>query len=146
MRERTSNPVTALLRSMWDQTQPIFNREYMRTTVLICTIQFWIFVTSNGMYMWFPHILNSVAEFMKENPGERTYICQVVYEKQQSIFKSENDSSNGTTTMGMVDQCSEKLEISTYQHSLVLEVLYAVGFAFIGVIINKVGKIIILCK
>ncbi|XP_012158342.1 synaptic vesicle glycoprotein 2B isoform X2 [Ceratitis capitata] len=145
-RERISNPAVALLRSMWDQTQPLFNREYMRTTILICSIQFWIFVTSNGMYMWFPHILNSVAEFMNENPGNRTYMCQIVYSKQQSIFDAENAHgaavSDGVTETAT--QCIEKLEISTYQHSLVLEVLYAVGFALIGGIINKVGKQVIL--
>lgn len=147
-REGISNPVVALLRSMWDQTQPLFNREYMRTTILICSIQFWIFVTSNGMYMWFPHILNSVAEFLNDNPGNRTYMCQVVYSKQESIFKSESAHaaavSDGVTLAA--SQCNEKLEISTYEHSLVLEVLYAVGFALIGGIINKVGKCIILCK
>ncbi|XP_017475873.1 PREDICTED: synaptic vesicle glycoprotein 2A-like, partial [Rhagoletis zephyria] len=145
-RERNSNATISLLSSMWNQTQPLFNREYMRTTVLICSIQFWIFVTSNGMYMWFPHILNSVAEFMNENPGNRTYICQVVYSKQESIFNLES-AHVGATSDGIssqVEQCNEKLEISTYQHSLVLEVLYAVGFAFIGGIINKVGKHIIL--
>ncbi|XP_036218388.2 niacin transporter NiaP isoform X1 [Bactrocera oleae] len=145
-REGISNPVVALLRSMWDQTQPLFNREYMRTTILICSIQFWIFVTSNGMYMWFPHILNSVAEFLNDNPGNRTYMCQVVYSKQESIFKSESAHatavSDGVTLAA--SQCNEKLEISTYEHSLVLEVLYAVGFALIGGIINKVGKCIIL--
>lgn len=145
-RERISNPTVALLRSMWDQTQPLFNREYMRTTVLICSIQFWIFVTSNGMYMWFPHILNSVAEFLNENPGNRTYMCQVVYSKQESIFNSESAhgaaASDGVTLTA--PQCNEKLEISTYQHSLVLEVLYAVGFALIGGIINRVGKCTIL--
>ncbi|XP_049310054.1 synaptic vesicle glycoprotein 2B [Bactrocera dorsalis] len=145
-RERIANPAVALLRSMWDQTQPLFNREYMRTTVLICSIQFWIFVTSNGMYMWFPHILNTVAEFLNDNPGNRTYMCQVVYSKQESIFKSESAHaaaiSDGVTLTA--SQCNEKLEISTYQHSLVLEVLYAVGFALIGGIINKVGKCTIL--
>lgn len=98
--------------------------------------------------MWFPHILNSVAEFMNENPGNRTYMCQIVYSKQQSIFDAENAHgaavSDGVTETAT--QCIEKLEISTYQHSLVLEVLYAVGFALIGGIINKVGKQVILCK
>ncbi|XP_053949915.1 synaptic vesicle glycoprotein 2B-like [Anastrepha ludens] len=145
-RQRNPNPAIALLRSMWDQTQPLFNREYMRTTILICSIQFWIFVTSNGMYMWFPHILNSLAEFMNENPGNRTYMCEVVYSKQKSIFNLE--SAHGAAASDGIslapEQCNEKLEISTYQHSLVLEVFYAVGFAFIGAVINKVGKSCIL--
>ncbi|KNC23770.1 hypothetical protein FF38_13813 [Lucilia cuprina] len=136
------NAASILLRSMWTQTQPLFNREYIRNTLLICFIQFSIFVTSNGMYMWFPYILNSVAEFMSENPGNTTYICDVVYAKQKVMMQLElaqNDAS-----IDFTQECNEKLEISTYKHSLVLEVLYAVGFAFIGAIINRIGKRIIL--
>ncbi|XP_013107184.2 synaptic vesicle glycoprotein 2A [Stomoxys calcitrans] len=132
-----SNALVVLLRSMWTQTQPLFNREYARTTILICTIQFFIFCTSNGMYMWFPSILNSVAEFMSEYPNNSTFICDVVYAKQKATLAIELDES--------IEQvCTEKLEISTYQHSLILEVLYAVGFALIGGIINSVGKRLIL--
>lgn len=138
------NALTVLLRSMWSQTQPLFNREYVRNTLLICFIQFSIFFTSNGMYMWFPHILNSVAEFMSENPGNRTYICEVVYSKQQDILRLE--FARGNETNNAVQECHETLEISTYQHSLVLELLYSVGFALIGTIINRISKRIILCK
>ncbi|KAL9884923.1 synaptic vesicle glycoprotein 2B-like [Glossina fuscipes fuscipes] len=135
--ERDKNPITALLKSMWSQTQPLFNREYVMTTVLICTIQFWIFVTSNGMYMWFPDILNSVAEFMNANPSSSAYICNVVYEKHESILKFELERNVSDT---MMERCNEKLDISTYQKSLILEFLYAVGFACIGGIINKISK------
>ncbi|XP_075155560.1 synaptic vesicle glycoprotein 2A-like isoform X1 [Haematobia irritans] len=135
--DTNSNAVMVLLRSMWSQTQPLFNREYARTTILICTIQFFIFCTSNGMYMWFPSILNSVAEFMNEYPNNSTFICDVVYEKQKAALLIEMDEN-------VTQECVEKLEISTYQHSLILEVLYAVGFALIGGIINKVGKRLIL--
>ncbi|XP_073832099.1 synaptic vesicle glycoprotein 2A-like isoform X2 [Musca autumnalis] len=136
-----SNPLLNILKSMWSQTQPLFNREYARTTILICTIQFLIFCTSNGMYMWFPSILNSVAEFMNENPNNRTFICQVVYAKQKETLELEMALKQDE---GLVAECNEKLEISTYQHSLILEVLYAVGFALIGGIINKAGKRLIL--
>lgn len=144
----SANPVLVVLRSMWSQTQPLFNREYIRTTILICSIQFWIFITSNGMYMWFPYILNSVAEFMNENPGNKTYICDVVYTKQLAMIKLDMALKNeeSVSAEALNEECNEKLEISTYQHSLILEVLYAVGFALIGGIINKVGKRIILCK
>ncbi|XP_061390195.1 synaptic vesicle glycoprotein 2A-like [Musca vetustissima] len=135
------NPVLNILKSMWVQTQPLFNREYARTTILICTIQFLIFCTSNGMYMWFPSILNSVAEYMNENPNNRTYICQVVYAKQKETFELEMALKQDES---LVAECNEKLEISTFQHSLILEVLYAVGFAAIGSIINRIGKRLIL--
>lgn len=138
------NAVLVLLKSMWSQTQPLFNREYIRNTLLICTIQFCIFVTSNGMYMWFPYILNSVAEFMTENPGNRTFICDVVYAKQHVMMNLEMAQNDGS--LDLPQECSEKLQISTYKHTLALEVLYVVGFAFIGAVINSISKRIILCK
>uniref|UniRef100_T1GFD6 Major facilitator superfamily (MFS) profile domain-containing protein n=1 Tax=Megaselia scalaris TaxID=36166 RepID=T1GFD6_MEGSC len=69
-----SSPVTSLLRAMWEQTVPLFSREYIRITLLVCLIQFIIFSTSNGMYMWFPDILNSVMKFESTNKGQSAYI------------------------------------------------------------------------
>ncbi|XP_055912649.1 synaptic vesicle glycoprotein 2B-like isoform X2 [Eupeodes corollae] len=131
--DKQSNIVTAFLKTMWAQTVPLFEKKYCRITVIICTIQFWMYVTTNGMYMWFPHIANSMVEFMKEHPGNRTLICEVVYAKHASIYKED-----GTIN------CQSSLEDNTFMYSLVMEILYATGFAVIGVIINKVGKIPIL--
>lgn len=50
-------------------------------------------------------------------------------------------------TLNMLQpNCTTKLEIATFEHSIVLEILYAVGFAFIGIIINRAGKLPILRK
>lgn len=128
-----SNIVTTFLSTMWTQTVPLFEQKYRRITVIICTIQFWLYVTTNGMYMWFPHIANSMVEFMKEHPGNSTLICEVVYAKHASIYNQDG-------TM----HCQTSLEDNTFMYSLVMEILYASGFAVIGVIINRVGKIPIL--
>lgn len=134
----SGNPVITMLRSMWSQTQPLFNKEYVTRTCLICTIQFWIFVTSNGMYMWFPYILNSVAEYTHSSSQNSTYLCDVIYQKQQEDFNSPESLST--------EICNETLDISTYAKAFVLELCYGVGFAFFCVIINKVSKKVILCK
>lgn len=135
----SGNPLLTMLRSMWSQTQPLFNKDYVTRTCLICTIQFWIFVTSNGMYMWFPYILNSVAEFTNTNNPNATYICDVIYQKQQEDFNNVSESSAS-------EICNETLDISTYTKTFVLEVLYGAGFAFFCVIINRVSKKVILCR
>ena len=80
-----SGSVLGLLKSMWHQTAPLFSREFLSKTMLTCSLQFSIFVTSNGMYMWFPLILNSMMEFMKHNPNGKAYICDVVHEKHTII-------------------------------------------------------------
>lgn len=68
-----------LLKSMWAQTAPLFSRTYLKTTCLACLMQFGIFMTSNGMYMWFPDILNRMATNVHENPGEKISLCKIVY-------------------------------------------------------------------
>lgn len=78
----------ALLKSMWAQTAPLFMRPHLKTTCLACLIQFGIFVTSNGMYMWFPDILNRMATNVNENPGEKISLCNIVYLTRSNISAS----------------------------------------------------------
>jgi len=129
----------SLLKSMWTQTAPLFMAPHLKTTFLACFIQFGIFVTSNGMYMWFPDILNRIAANVNENPGEKISLCNIVYMTRLNISAMDTVSVD-TSEM----HCITKLELSTYEHSIVLEMLYAIGFAFIGAIINSVEKLTIL--
>lgn len=129
-----SNPVASLLKAMWNQTIPLFSREYIRITLLVCLIQFIIFATSNGMYMWFPDILNSVMKYEISNPDTSAYICDI-------YKKALNEIYNNSTT-----ECITKLEIQTYTYSLLLELTYILGFVVFSLIINTVPKIYIICK
>lgn len=74
-----------LLRSIWAQIAPLFMKSYLRTTLLACAIQFGIFLTSNGLYMWFPDILNRVAVNMREHPDERILMCDIVYRSKANV-------------------------------------------------------------
>lgn len=126
--------VVTLLKSMWAQTSPIFMPPYLKNTVIACIIQFGIFATANGMYMWFPEILNRVAAFVTENPATRTTMCDIVM--------SNKDISIGNATEEI--KCLTSLDIATFKIEFILEFLYAVGFAVMGLIINAVGKLPIL--
>lgn len=130
-----SNPIISLLKIMWNQTVPLFSREYIKITLLVCLIQFIIFSTSNGMYMWFPDILNSVMKFESTSPGQRAYICDIYKKALDEIYNSTN-----------VNECVTKLEIQTYTYSLLLELTYIMGFAVFSLIINTVPKIYIICE
>lgn len=129
-----SNPIASLLKAMWNQTAPLFSREYIRITLLVCLIQFIIFSSSNGMYMWFPDILNSVMKFESANPGQNAYICDIYKKTLNEIYNST------------VNECITKLEIQTYTYSLLLELTYILGFVVFSLIINTVPKIYIICK
>ncbi|XP_059609397.1 uncharacterized protein LOC132256844 [Phlebotomus argentipes] len=134
--EQNAKGPCRVLRSMYNQTAPLFMGEHLRKTLIACVLQFGIFTTSNGMYMFFPEILNRIATHMDQSGDNYTAtICQAVQETKVDI--SEIIISSDAA-------CDVTLDISAFEHSLVLEVLYAVGFVLIGVTINAVGKLAIL--
>uniref|UniRef100_A0A182TCF4 Major facilitator superfamily (MFS) profile domain-containing protein n=1 Tax=Anopheles maculatus TaxID=74869 RepID=A0A182TCF4_9DIPT len=134
-----SKSVAGLLKQMWHQTAPLFMGSYLKRTVIICVLQFGIYLTSSGMYMFFPDILNRIAE--QQGKGvERITVCNAVYATRFDIQQLVN-LTNGTARP---DVCHQKLDISAYEHSFVLEAIYALGFAVIGLIINAVGRLPIL--
>lgn len=42
--------------------------------------------------------------------------------------------------------CIEKLELSTLENGIVLEIAFGLGHVLVGLLINKVGKFPIICK
>lgn len=40
--------IVGTLKSMWNQTAPLFQKNHLKNTLNLCTIQFLIFITSNG--------------------------------------------------------------------------------------------------
>uniref|UniRef100_A0A182INB7 Major facilitator superfamily (MFS) profile domain-containing protein n=1 Tax=Anopheles atroparvus TaxID=41427 RepID=A0A182INB7_ANOAO len=141
-REETANSKSALwlLKQMWQQTAPLFMGTYLKRTAIICVLQFGIYLTSNGMYMFFPDILNRIAE-LEDRGVVRTTVCNAVYSTRVDIQLLEDGGSNATA---LPEVCHQKLDISAYEHSFVLETIYALGFAVIGLIVNAVGRLSIL--
>lgn len=68
-----------LIKSVWDQTAPLFKPPYLGSTLLICSIQFMVYVTSNGVYMWFPDIVNRVASRLEDIGDDRIKICEAIH-------------------------------------------------------------------
>lgn len=86
--------------------------------------------------MFFPNILNRMAEFIDDNPNQSATICAMMDSTRINILEV---GINSTSV-----QCVNKLELSTFEHAFVLEIFYALGFAIIGLIINSVGKLAII--
>lgn len=129
-----------LLCKIRDQTWPLFKPPFLKSTLIACILQFGIFVTSNGMYMVFPDILNRAADFKARNGGNQTDLCTMIEQTAVDVIAIENAVVNPS------DQCAEKLDVTTFENALILEILYAVGFAVIGLLIGKLGKLSILGK
>lgn len=89
--------------------------------------------------MFFPEIVDKITTYSKQFPAGRATICEVL-----SI---EDELMNNQTMYAIAlkeGTCSETFEISTFGHSVVMEVLYMVGFFVITLIINRVSKLSIL--
>lgn len=86
-KKNMSNPKSALsiLRLIWDQTAPLFMRQHIRKTCLAALIQFIIFYTAHGVYMWFPYILNNIMLYTQlfEEP---LCLCDILRYTQSSNF------------------------------------------------------------
>lgn len=81
---RTKNGSTSsvgccfVLRSMWAQTVPLFQKGALKVTLLASVLQFGIFSNSSGVYMWLPEVLNRMNSFMAENPGVERLMCDII--------------------------------------------------------------------
>lgn len=76
--EENKKSFFSVFKSMWSQTAPLFMKPHAKKTLLACAVQFGTFVTSSGMYMWFPDILNRLVDFMDNNPGKQATLCEIL--------------------------------------------------------------------
>lgn len=123
------------IKIMWDQTKPLFNKNYLRTTFLVCLMQFVVYAAGDGMYIWFPDIVNSVMENNSSGYRNESTICHIYDTKLANIFDGQS-----------TDACVAKFEMSTYQYSLIVELIYLLGPVLYSLIIDRVGMICIICE
>lgn len=67
-----------LYESVCIQTLPLFRAPYLCSTILICTIQFGIYATSNGFYMLVPEILNTISSNVHSFTEDRVDMCKLI--------------------------------------------------------------------
>lgn len=91
--------------------------------------------------MFFPEILNRMADFQKDNEGDQLSmtVCEIL---DATRTDAHLVATRNETEINNV--CISKLELSTYEHTFILETLYVIGFAVIGVVINYTGKLVII--
>lgn len=84
-----------LLTSVWIQTAPLFRPPHLFSTILVCSIQFGIYFTSNGFYMFFADILNRMATNLDNFIEPRISMCEVINMKSinRSVLQHINDST-----------------------------------------------------
>lgn len=125
---RNTKGCLALMRLVWNQTAPLFMAPHLRKTVIVCILQFGTYLAAHGMFMFFPEIVNQLVIVKESDMGAAT-MCRIL--EQYGNFSVTKEDSEG----------SQMMAPAAFQLSFVLELIYAVGFAVIGVIINAVGRL-----
>lgn len=67
-----------MLRSMWQQTTPLFQSGVLRITILASVLQFGNYAVASGVFMWLPEVLNRITSFMVEHPNEDRLLCEIM--------------------------------------------------------------------
>lgn len=120
---------------MWNQTKPLFQHPHLKNTLRACFIQFSIFSSTNGFWVFFPEIANGIGLWRYDGNKPAT-ICEIYY-----ATRSMQENFNGTTSIE-IEQCITKLEPSTFINILLEATIYAGGCIVLSLIINKIGKLI----
>jgi VNT family MFS transporter (synaptic vesicle glycoprotein 2) len=127
---------------LWKQTCLLFSNKNAKNMVIVCLMQCGLFSSCHGLYMFFPEIVDKLATYSNQFPDGRASICEVLQVEDEIMTNATKYSiavmRNAST------QCSEHFELSTFFHSLIMELLYMVGFLLITCIINRTSKLSIL--
>lgn len=81
-----------LIKSVWSQTAPLFQTSHLRSTLLICSIQFGIYATSNGMFMFFADIMNRMVHNVDSTLNQRLKMCDIINMVNTTTQSSEHVS------------------------------------------------------
>nr|QHN70674.1 MFS transporter 6 [Limenitis arthemis astyanax] len=123
-----SKGIILILTSMRDQTAPLFKTPLLPWTCLTCFVQFGLFATTNGFYVWFPTILNSLAN----HDGAETRICDVL------------DASQTTDVNGTEIICDDTMNTSTFELSIYIGLVFCSMYILVGFLVDSIGKKVIL--
>lgn len=131
------NKIKEIVNAMWKQTSPLFNKDYIKNTSIICFIQFGLYSVSNGMALWLSDMVNSITEYIKEYPNESAFFCDI-YNNKALLLTNQ--------TEGVHDACVEKFEHLTFKFVIIAEAVFVCGFILFSILISNVPKLFLMCK
>lgn len=82
--KRNDDDVT-LINSVWNQTIPLFKPPLLRSTVLICLVQFSFLYTAQGVNVFFVDILNKIAINSDNLVDNRMSMCDIINMKSTQL-------------------------------------------------------------
>ncbi|XP_026478597.1 synaptic vesicle glycoprotein 2C-like isoform X2 [Ctenocephalides felis] len=111
---------------MIQQTVPLFKKPLVKYTLLICIVQFGMFASSSGMFMWFPVIANDLMSYY-DKFGHYDDVCTVFASRAQFLQSLE-------------DKCDIQVNPSVFTLTLILGVCFSMAYITVGIVINILGN------
>ncbi|KAH8308615.1 hypothetical protein KR044_008992 [Drosophila immigrans] len=112
------------VRLIWHQTVPLFYRSRVAHTLNICLIQFMIYGIAQGIFMWFPTILNELGK----DTSQGSLLCHVL----QSFSTAAEVPADGV--------CIVNPDISTYQVMITIGGAFTIIYLIFAYTIDVIGK------
>ncbi|XP_062140776.1 3-hydroxybenzoate transporter MhbT [Drosophila sulfurigaster albostrigata] len=112
------------VRLIWHQTVPLFYRSRIAHTLNICLMQFLIYGVAQGIFMWFPTILNELGK----ETSEGSLLCTVL----QSFSTAPDAPVDGV--------CIVNPDINTYQVMITIGAAFTVIYLIFAYTIDYIGK------
>ncbi|KAG5683091.1 hypothetical protein PVAND_012394 [Polypedilum vanderplanki] len=140
--EGKSEQSKGFIEFLWSQTIPLFKQPHLKNTLTACYLQFGICLACNGFYTFFPDIVNKVTVWLETTTTPYPHTGETVC----SILSTYNLNSTMTeyVTDKVPDACVTKLELETFADVTILSILYTLGWLIISIVIDKVGKLVVL--
>ncbi|XP_026747521.1 organic cation/carnitine transporter 7-like [Trichoplusia ni] len=123
--------VRAVFASMKEQTFPIFTPPLLQWICLTCFVHFGIFAATNGFYIWFPTILNSLA--LSDSTNMK--ICDVI----ESQVEVAAEAITNTTVI-----CDDTIHTSTFEQSIYVSLAFYSMYFIAGALVDFLGKKLLL--
>lgn len=119
---------------MWAQSVPLFKGMHLRNVLTACFINFSVCLTTNGFFTFLPEIVNKVSLWIKKTDQPAT-VCEIFYAK---------DLVSNLTESSTESACFQKLQTSTFVHIYEILVVFGVCWVIMSLLINRIGKLLIL--
>ncbi|XP_030078961.1 uncharacterized protein LOC111597266 [Drosophila hydei] len=110
---------------IWQQTVPLFHRSRVLHTLNICSMQFLIYGIAQGIFMWFPTILNELGK----DTARGSLLCTVL----QSFNPEPQSAEDGSG-------CIMSADITTYQVMITIGGAFTLIYLIFAYTIDMIGK------
>ncbi|XP_034248336.1 synaptic vesicle glycoprotein 2B-like isoform X2 [Thrips palmi] len=122
--------IAAVMRSVWNQTAPLFTLEHALSTFLALFIMFGIIAGANGLPTWLPELFNRMAMFESTHEGRSASVCA-------SIEGLLGPAANGSDTAAA---CEAVVETDVFVNNLYVGVAGVIAPVLSVFLVGPLGK------